>query len=70
MSEPLDKFNEIYENLVNHIRKFDFEKDAEIVLKWIEFTADFAQNYHTGRLADGSLENIALEIGRKLEYLF
>jgi len=70
MSEPLDKFDEIYKNLVNHIRKFDFEKDAEIVLKWIEFTADFAQNSHTGRLADGSLENIALEIGRKLEYLF
>ena len=70
MSELLDKLDEIYKTLLNHIGKFDFEKDAEIVLQWIEFTADFAQNSHTGRFADGRLENIALEIGRKLEYLF
>ena len=69
MSEPLDKFDAIYKDLVNHIHKFDFEKDAEIVLKWIGFTADFAQNSHTGRFADGRIENIALEIGRKLDYL-
>jgi hypothetical protein len=69
MSEPLDKFDAIYKDLVNHIDKFDFEEDAEIVLKWIGFTADFAQNSHTGRFADGRIENIALEIGRKLDYL-
>jgi len=70
MSEPLNKFDAIYKDLVNHIRTIDLEKDAEIVLKWIEFAADFAQNSHTGRFADGRLENIALEIGRKLEYLY
>jgi hypothetical protein len=61
---------EIYEQLADHTAGlYKAGSHAEIVLSWIETTATFAWHFHSGRFADGELENIALEIGENLEKL-
>lgn len=59
--------NEIYETVVRHIvAHYDQGSNPEVVLAWIEMIASFCWLNPTGRYVDGRLENIALDIGRKL----
>jgi hypothetical protein len=55
-----------YEWLVERIRRTDPERYPEAVLREIVRAADFAVQFHTGRFADGAIENIAFAIGRGL----
>lgn len=45
----------------------DVEKDAEAILNGISQAAHVAERFFTGRFADGAIENVALEIGQRLE---
>ena len=63
----LKRCNRIYEALVEHIVNLKKKEDAETVLTWIQMVADFCWRNHTGRYADGRIENIAFEIGEDLE---
>jgi len=68
---PTDAFlkanNEAYEWLVKKTQTMESRVDAEAVLKNIAAAARFAAIFHPGRFADGAIENIAFEIGSKLE---
>lgn len=59
--------SESYEWLVKKIQTMDRRKQAEEILYWVEKAARFAAMYHTGRFADGTIENVALEIGAALD---
>lgn len=61
--------SESYEWLVERIRAMDRRNRAEEVLCLVEKAARFAAIYHTGRFADGAIENVALEIGADLDRL-
>lgn len=61
--------SESYEWLVGKIRTMDRHNRAEEVLHLVEKAARFAAIYHTGRFADGAIENVALEIGADLDRL-
>ena len=57
----------IYQALVDHVLGLRSKASPEILLDWVQAAAEFAQQLHTGRFADGSIENLALDIGRRLE---
>lgn len=69
--EPQDAFlrlnSEVYERLVAGIHAMDLRKDTEEVLRSVAFAAHFACEHHSGRFADGMIENILLEIGSRLD---
>jgi len=58
--------NEAYEWLVREITTHASTWHPELLLRKIEAAAKFASNCHTGRFADGAIENLALRIGREL----
>jgi glycosyltransferase involved in cell wall biosynthesis len=58
-----------YEWLVGKIQALDSRKDAENVLRYVEKAAWCAALFHSGRFADGAIENVALEIGARLDEL-
>ena len=60
-------FDSIYLALCAHIRRLSTRADPGVVLSWVQLAANFAWRYHTGRFADGRLENIALDVGRELD---
>jgi hypothetical protein len=37
---------------------------------WLAFDTQFAAEFHSGRFADGAIENLAFEIGPELDELF
>jgi hypothetical protein len=58
-----------YESLVKKARSMDWRKDPETFLRLIEKIAGFAAGFHSGRFADGAIENRILEIGAGLRDL-
>jgi glycosyltransferase involved in cell wall biosynthesis len=58
--------SETYEWLVGKTRLMDRQKKVEAVLRSVGKAASFAINFHSGRFADGAIENLALEIGAQL----
>jgi hypothetical protein len=62
----LNANNDAYEWLVRAIAGMDRARQREEVLRRIQMAAQFAVESHTGRFADGAIENIALQIGREL----
>jgi len=58
--------SEAYEWLVQKISLMDKRSNAEAVLSYLKKAASFAISYHSGRFADGAIENLALEIGERL----
>lgn len=67
LADGLSKRNAVYEGLVKLVEAQSKKGNPEKTLTLIRFTAQFAVSFHTGRYADGSIENIALEIGRNLD---
>jgi glycosyltransferase involved in cell wall biosynthesis len=59
--------SEAYEYLVEKILAIDRSTDVEGVLRHIERAAQFAVESYPGRLADGAIENLALQIGAELD---
>jgi len=55
--------SEAYEWLVAKIGLMDRRKKVEDVLRAVGKAASFAGIFHSGRFADGAIENLALEIG-------
>lgn len=56
-----------YEDVVRLIARLDRRRRPETVLQCIQAAATLASRNHPGRFADGSVENIALEIGSELD---
>ena len=56
----------LYEAGINFV-KARRRRGAESCLKAIERVSKWAWHHHPGRFADGALENLALDVGRKLE---
>ena len=72
MSDPtvvsfLQLCNHHYESLFDKLLLLRAHASREAVLSWIEVMANFAAMTHSGRFADGAIENIALEIGCDLQ---
>jgi hypothetical protein len=63
----LRKSNTVYLALAKHIARLDRQRHPERVLKRIELTARFISMFHSGRYADGRIENIAFDIGAHLD---
>lgn len=63
----LQSNNEAYEWLVGKISTMKRTKGEEALLNFVQKTAQFAVEYHTSRFADGAIENVAFEIGAKLD---
>ena len=61
--------SEAYEWLVGKIQKMDLRREAEAVLRRLAFAAQFAAKFHSGRFADGAIENLAFKIGSELDEL-
>ncbi|MGZ8941325.1 MAG: glycosyltransferase family 4 protein [Methylobacter sp.] len=59
--------SEAYEWLTEKIYTIDRRKEPENVLHQIVAAARFAAVFHTGRFADGTIENLALDIGTELD---
>ncbi|NOR79936.1 MAG: glycosyltransferase [Methyloprofundus sp.] len=59
--------NDAYEYLVGKILATDRSTCVEAILRNIEKAAQFAVESHTGRFADGAIENVALQIGVELD---
>ena len=55
----------LYEILLKETHRLARRNDARL-LPFIEKVASLAWNYHPGRFADGSLENVAFRIGQQL----
>jgi glycosyltransferase involved in cell wall biosynthesis len=55
-----------YEHLVSRISAMDAVVDPESAIRSIQRGAWIASEFHPGRFADGSIENIALSIGTRL----
>jgi glycosyltransferase involved in cell wall biosynthesis len=64
--DALERYNRCYECLKIFFAEAH-RRQTETVLLWVEAMAVFASSHHTGRFADGAIENIALEIGRNLD---
>ena len=62
--------SDAYEWLANKIGMMDLLERPEEVLSEVAKAAQFAVEFHTGRFADGAIENIALQIGMNLENRF
>ncbi|MGO4840813.1 hypothetical protein AB4144_52035, partial [Rhizobiaceae sp. 2RAB30] len=58
--------DEAYRWLVREAQVSAASLDAETTLAKIADAARFAAGFHTGRFADGSIENLALQIGASL----
>ncbi|MEQ1544352.1 glycosyltransferase [Methyloglobulus sp.] len=56
-----------YEWLVRKIQAMNPQKEQETVLSSVQKAAWFAGYYHTGRFADGAIENVAFNIGIDLD---
>lgn len=61
--------SEAYEWLVGKVQSMDRRKKPESVLIQIKEAARFAMEFHSGRFADGAVENVAFEIGMELDTL-
>lgn len=55
-----------YEWIVRQMNGIAHNKDREAVLRRIQEAAEFATRFHTGRFADGAIENVAFNIGLAL----
>ena len=53
-----------YQRLCNEVARLHRQRNDKL-LPMIESVARFAWNSHPGRLADGALENVLLEVGKK-----
>lgn len=58
-----------YEWLVGKVQVMDRRRRAEAVLSQIWEAARFAMQFHSGRFADGAIENVAFQIGIELDPL-
>lgn len=58
--------SEAYEWIVKKLNGIPRHKDGEAVLHQIQKAAEFAARFHTGRFADGAIENVGFEIGLAL----
>jgi hypothetical protein len=58
-----------YEQILKYIQQMNWRRAPEKVLRFIKLAADFASHNHTGRFADGAIENIILQIGLDLDAL-
>jgi glycosyltransferase involved in cell wall biosynthesis len=61
-----EKSNAIYEKM---LRRLKAKENPEELLRWVGIVAGFAWMFHTGRYADGRVENPAFEVGRRLNDL-
>lgn len=52
-----------YERIVRKIRRKDPTRNPEAVLRGVMLAALTASEFHPGRFADGTIENLAIEIG-------
>jgi glycosyltransferase involved in cell wall biosynthesis len=59
---------ETYERLVRSCNKASRTGDIEALLNSIRTAARFAGSFHSGRFADGAIENLALEVGVALRH--
>lgn len=59
--------SDAYEWLVRKVRADADGKDPEAVLRAVLDAAYFATQFHPGRFVDGALENLAYEIGTRLD---
>lgn len=59
--------NKIYLTIVSQITRLDWQRRPELILKSIELAARFISMFHSGRYADGRIENIAFNIGSQLD---
>jgi len=59
--------SETYEWLVGKTQAIVRRGGVEAVLRCVEKTARFAAEFHSGRFADGAIENVALQIGAELD---
>src|SRR5262245_9307715 len=59
----------VYESLVKRAQARDLSAEPEAVLEDVAFAAAFAGKFHSGRFADGAIENLAFEIGLTLEHM-
>ncbi|MDI1232185.1 MAG: glycosyltransferase family 4 protein [Methylobacter sp.] len=66
-SSFLQANSEAYEWMVEKIHTIDRRIEPETVLRQIVAAARFAAVFHPGRFADGTLENLALDIGAELD---
>jgi glycosyltransferase involved in cell wall biosynthesis len=57
---------EAYERLVARVHKEALTNDPEATLRAVSHAAMGASEFHPGRFADGTIENVALEIGHSL----
>jgi glycosyltransferase involved in cell wall biosynthesis len=61
----LKRTDRVYQSLLRRARS-EFEHGAyEPALRWIQMTARYAANAHTGRYVDGALENMLLDLGER-----
>jgi len=67
--ESLKRNNRLYTALVEIVQSYYKRGDYEKTLEWITLAAMFAWEHHPGKFTDGAIENIALEIGRKMKDL-
>jgi glycosyltransferase involved in cell wall biosynthesis len=58
--------HQTYESLVKKAQLLDCRSHAEAALEQVSFAAMFAAKFHSGRFADGAIENLALDIGVRL----
>lgn len=58
--------NRAYEWVATKARNSKLKGDMESAIKYVEVAADFAASFHSGRFADGGIENILLDIGSTL----
>jgi hypothetical protein len=69
-AEKLLKRNEsLYSSLVRTAQSYYAKGEFEKTLEWIAIAAMFAWENHLGKFTDGALENMALEIGKRLNEL-
>src|ERR1700760_3331723 len=63
--EFIRKTDRIYQILLGETRRACQRGEIERFLRWVQVTARFAAVAHTGRYADGALENLLLDVGRE-----
>jgi glycosyltransferase involved in cell wall biosynthesis len=63
--ELLRIHDQLYQRLVSQAERAFANQQDEHALQHIGAAANFAVNFHSGRFSDGTIENLALEIGRR-----
>ncbi len=58
--------SEHYDQLVDHLSYVRRRTSAEATASWLELIAGFAGMHHPGRFSDGSIDNVAIELGSEL----